>query len=175
MMADPPGDSGTVKLTVANFGQWKRQCINKALSLEEYEIMVGLETAPAATEPLKERQNFRSRQSRMAGYLRKTLDHAQTESILANIGITDIHSIWNALLGVYEPKTAGSRTTAMQELIQLCKKEDESYMDYGSRCITIATKLCDLLPSAPTLVPASTDSTGNTIPAHLSAGYTALD
>ena len=87
-------------LTTTTVQQWKRICINEALKLNAYTILIGEETAPLSDAKLL--ANYYDRRSKMVGYLRSTLDASQTETILSTIGITDLHSCWKALLNVYK-------------------------------------------------------------------------
>ena len=118
-------------LTTTTVQQWKRICINEALKLNAYTILIGEETAPLSDAKLL--ANYYDRRSKMVGYLRSNLDASQTETILGTIGITDLHSCWKALLNVYEPTDSSSlRTSILQEIISLRKLSTESYTEYGS-------------------------------------------
>jgi len=136
-------------LTTTTVQQWKRICINEALKLNAYTILIGEETAPLSDAKLL--ANSYNRCSKMVGYLRSTLDASQTETILSTIGITDLHNCWKALLNVYEPIDSSSlRTSILQEIISLRKLSTESYTEYGSRVITLGTRLANMLPTGAT-------------------------
>ena len=127
----------------------------------------------------------------LTGYIRSTLDHSQTETILATIRILDLPGTWKALLESYEPKDSASRTNVLQELVALCKGssgfETESYQDYRSRCVALAACLTSLLLKRASITPATTCTltigSGDNIhtgqemvtPASLSSGYTAAN
>ena len=101
---------------------------------------MGEETMPSE---LKARASFTERRSRLVGYIRSTLDHSQTTTIIGNVDILDAPAIWKQLLAAYEPKDSGGRISVLQELITLRKgdaeHENESYSDYGTCAIGLAS------------------------------------
>ena len=126
-MSSPSSDATAVSpssnpLNVYTAQQWKRVCINKALELNAYGILMGTESEPTSDAKLK--ANYQEWLSKLIGYLRSTLDHSQTDTILGKVSILDAKGTWEALLSAYEPKTSGSRTSVLQELIALCKGDE---------------------------------------------------
>ncbi|KAJ3529174.1 hypothetical protein NMY22_g9110 [Coprinellus aureogranulatus] len=73
--------------------------------------------------------------------------------MIGGIHILDAPTIWETLIGVYSPKTASSRMGVIQELISICMRspghENETYQDYGSRCMALASRLTALLANGP--------------------------
>ena len=105
-------------LNIYTVQHWKRVCINKALELNAYEILTGDESQPSTSDP-KARASFNERCSRLVGYIRSTLDHSQTTTIIGDIDMLDAPTIWKRLPTAYEPKTSGGRISVLQELITL--------------------------------------------------------
>ncbi|KAJ2911346.1 hypothetical protein MD484_g9068, partial [Candolleomyces efflorescens] len=184
--------SSTVEnpLNVFTVQTWKRICINKALELNAYEILMGEETQPAVSD-MKARSSFNERRSKLIGYIRSTLDHSQTTTVIGDLGTLDAPGIWKRLLEAYEPKTAGGRISVLQELITLRKgdsdHENESYTDFGTRAISLASRLASLLPTGPEYTKEQTESgtvgSGQTAatreilssPSKFTKGYSAYD
>ena len=83
-------------LTTTTVQQWKRICINEALKLNAYTILIGEETAPLSDAKLL--ANYNDCCLKMVGYLCSTLNASQTETILGTIDIMDLSSCWKALV-----------------------------------------------------------------------------
>ncbi|KAJ3527988.1 hypothetical protein NMY22_g9579 [Coprinellus aureogranulatus] len=145
-----------VKLSAFTFQQWKLQIENKALELNAYEILTGIEGEPNSDADQKTKADFASRRSKIVGFIRSTLDYSQLETIIGGIHILDAPTIWETLIGVYSPKTASSRMGVIQELISIRMRspghENETYQDYGSRCMALASRLTALLANGPRYV-----------------------
>ncbi|KAJ2928242.1 hypothetical protein H1R20_g8861, partial [Candolleomyces eurysporus] len=184
--------SSTVEnpLNVFTVQHWKRVCINKALELNAYEILMGDEQMPSSSDT-RIRASFIERRSKLIGYIRSTLDHSQTTTIIGGIDVLDAPAIWKQLLKAYEPKDAGGRISVLQELITLRKgdadHENESYSDYGARAISLASRLASLLPIGSSYEKETTKPTAAKIgtedvtihelekPSSFKPGYTAED
>ena len=136
-------------LSVLTVAKWKDELITEALDLHAYGILNGTEEAPSSGSDAKLIHSFNQRQSRLASYIRKTLDEVQRQTILAGIDVLDVCTTYKTLLEQYEPKTSASRVSVIQELVSFHKKDDETYSEYGSRSIAIANRLLSLLPSGP--------------------------
>lgn len=156
--------SSTVEnpLNIFTVQTWKRVCINKALELNAYEILMGEESQPSISDT-KARASFNERRSKLVGYIRSTLDHSQTTTILDGIETLDAPAIWKRLLSAYEPKTSGGRISVLQEIITLRKgdtdHENESYTDFGTRALSLASRLVSLLPTGAEYTQEQTEST----------------
>ena len=171
-------------LSVATVGQWKSQLIDEAFSLNAYGILEGTESPPAANEA-RLVADYNACRSALIGLIRKSLDASQKETVIAGIDPLGANAIYKKLLDQYEPKTAASRMSVMQEIIALRKKDDEAYSVFGARAIELGNRLQALLPQAPSLVPVKTQTTAATPTASsltiqeeeasLTEGYTAAD
>lgn len=139
-----------VMLNAYNVQQWKFTVENKAFELNAWGILMGEEKLPSIKADEKVKSDYASRRSKLIGYIRSTLNHSQVETILSGIPVTNVAAIWKKLLATYEPKTSGSRIGVLQELMSLRMKspgmENETYSDYGLRCMALAARLTSLLP-----------------------------
>lgn len=196
--SDAIGNS-PILLSAFTIQPWKRNVVNKALEYNAYRIICGEEAKPPSgttSEAIKLRASYDERSSKIVGYIRSTLDYTQTETVLAGIDILDARTTWKTLLEFYQPKSAATRSSILQELVSVRKgsegHENESYQDYGSRVIAIASRLISLLPKGAeyteeatigTTVPDITDGgeTSSRVVSELTAsstfdeGYTAKD
>ena len=102
--------SSTIHLSAATVSQWKLDIENEAMSLDAIDILKGEEEEPTGdtSDDKKAFRQYRSRRSKLTGYIRKTLDVAQIESILRNVNINDPKAQFDALLAHYQPKTSSS-------------------------------------------------------------------
>ncbi|KAF8573110.1 hypothetical protein K439DRAFT_1625304 [Ramaria rubella] len=134
-----PSDASN-KLSAEQFQDWKEKCINKALQIDAYGILDGSETEPTknatpTSDDLKLARDFRSCKSKIAGYIRDTLDTGQ-RTIIANLAPNDGLGIWKALLARFESKDTNSRMFATQQLLSLHKgdgeHESENFSKYGT-------------------------------------------
>ena len=128
------------KLSTDCSQDWKETCVNKSLQYDTYDILNDSETEPkllarATSDDHKAIRDFRSRRSKMVGYLCDTLDAGQC-TIIANIEPTNARAIWIAILGCYESKGTNSRLFATQQLLLLCMSdsghESENFSKYGA-------------------------------------------
>ena len=172
------------KLTNARFQDWKERCINKALTIDAYEILTGEETEPTLSpsptaEERKAVREFKGHKSKIAGYICDTLDAGQL-TVISALAVNDGHSIWTALLAHFKSKDTNSRLFATQQHLSLCKgdagHESENFSDYGTRCISAANLLHNLLPPGASMT-AATAASGGVIdqPAVLIHGFTAAN
>ena len=136
-------------LSATTIAQWKLNIENEALSLQALMILDGREDEPNKTTDKKEWTNYWKRRSSIAGYIRKSLDHAQTLTILKDIKADDPEEMYNKLIEYYEPKTAQSRAAAFLNLFTVRKKDDETYADFGSRVVALASQVRDRLGDGP--------------------------
>lgn len=141
-----------VKLSVYTVAEWKNNVLTKALDLNAYGILDASEEAPDSTD-CKSVLDYNSRRSRLAGYIRGTLDVVQLSTVLRDVDILDNHKVYTTLLAAYEPKTSASRVSIMQELITLHKKDDETFEQYGARAIEVASRLVSMLPAGAQYTP----------------------
>ena len=118
--------STAIKLSIYMVAEWKNNLITKALKFAAYGILTGTESPPAPLET-RAMESYNSHQSKLAGYIRGTLDIIQITTILNGVDILDIPTIYAKLLSTYESKTLASRVSILQELVSLCKKNDETF------------------------------------------------
>ena len=144
--------STAVKLSIYTIAEWKNNLITKALEFSAYGILMGTESPPAPSET-RATESYNSRQSKLAGYIRGTLDIVQITTILNGVDILDIPTIYAKLLSAYESKTSASRISILQELVSLRKKNDETFEQYGSHAIELASRLVAQLPAGPKYTP----------------------
>ena len=137
--------SPIIKLSVFTVSEWKNAIITKALELNAYEILTNTESPP---DPKDRRlvAEYSARRSKLAGYIRSTLDMVQITTVLSGVDILDLPAVFVKLVTTYKPKTSASRVSLLQELTTLRKKEEETFEQYGSRAIEIASRLIALLP-----------------------------
>src|SRR5215217_6963995 len=183
-----PGSlSGT---TVA---QWKLNIENEALSINALLILEGREDEPSKSNDPKGWKDYWRRRSAIAGYIRKSLDHAQTLTILKGIKADDPEKMYAKLVDYYEPKTAQSRAAALLNLFTIRKKDDETYADFGARVVAASSQVSDRLGDEPdyepedvqeetlSVVPAGSTTAVPTVkkvlitPSSYEEGYTAFD
>lgn len=172
------------KLSAERFQDWKQKCINKALGFDAYDILTQEETEPTlsttpTSEELRALRDFRSRKSKIAGYIRDTLDAGHL-ALIANIPANDAPGIWDILLAHFESKDTNSRLVAMQELLALRMRdaghESENFSTYGARCVSASNRLRNLLPEGASMSAAVASANGTiATPAILNPGFTATN
>ena len=175
-MSNDSSTSTPLKLSVYTVVEWKNNLITRALELNALGILENTENAPASTEA-RLTADYNARKSKIAGYIRSTLDTTQISTILTGIHILDIPAVYKALLDAYEPKTSASRVSILQELVSLRQQDNETFEQYGSRAMEIANRLISLLPAGPTYVPETVtavtayNSLGGTTPSYTLATF----
>ena len=107
MSSDSTTSSATM-LSVYTIAQWKSELITKALDLNALDILNDKESPPDPSGDARLVADYRLRKSKLAGYIRGTLDEVQLTTVLGDIKITDIPAVYKALLKAYHPKTAAS-------------------------------------------------------------------
>jgi hypothetical protein len=151
-----PSDSSSnvVMLTAYTVAAWKRYILGQALKLNALGILDGSEKKPSSTSDAKVIASFAERRSKMAGAIFETLDEAQSDVLLNDIATLNVARTYTTLLETYEPKTSGSRVSALQELLALRKgapgHENESYQDFGARAVALGNRFASLLPKGAT-------------------------
>lgn len=184
-------------LSAATVAQWKLHVKNEALSQHAHMILSGRETEPDQEEERKDWRDYHKRRSGIAAFMRKSLDYAQTETLLRHVDEDDAEGIFDTLVAHYEPKTAQSRASSILNLLTVRMNEEETYSDFGARVISLASQVRDRLDSQPSYrreevqeqevlmtVPASEGTSPSTVkatkkilvtPSKFDAGYSVLD
>ncbi|KAJ2929055.1 hypothetical protein H1R20_g8038, partial [Candolleomyces eurysporus] len=130
-------------LNVFMVQHWKQVCINKALELNAYEILMGVERMPPSSDT-RDRASFIERRSKLIGYIRSTLDHSQTTTIIGGIDILDAPAIWKQLLKAYKPKDAeGTFAVALSAASN--QKKKKFHCEFHGKNNTHASKDCRIL------------------------------
>ena len=129
-------------LTEQNASEWKDAVVDKALVINAYHILIGMEMISSAGEDATARANFRGRQSQLTGNISSTLNVAHRALIKnANPKIAphDAYAIWTFIVNHLKSKTTNSHLFVTQEMITLHKgsvgHEEETYSAYGACCI----------------------------------------
>ena len=128
-------------LSATTVAQWKLNVENEALLLQALMILNGQEEEPSRTTDKKEWTNYWKHCLSIAGYICKSLNHAQTLTILKGIKADDPEAMYNKLIEYYKPKTAQSRAAAFLNLFTVRKKNDETHAEFGSRVVALASQV----------------------------------
>ena len=128
-------------LSATTVAQWKLNVENEALSLQALMILDGREDEPSSTSDKKGWADYWKRRSQIAGYIRKSLDHAQTLTILKGIKADNPQEMYKKLIEYYKPKTAQSQAAAFLNLFTICKKDNETHTKFSSRVIALASQV----------------------------------
>ena len=150
-----------VKLSAFTVQAWKRQVNTKSLDFAAWGILHDTEPRPDTSADAKTISSWNERRSKLLGYIMSTVDDTMADLFLREIASVDVHDLYLGLINTFEPKTAASRTTVLQELIAIrfgsAGHENESYQEYGNRAIALASRLSSLLPPGSTYVQENID------------------
>ena len=85
--------AGPLKLSVFTVVEWKNALITKALDLNALGILDRTEDKPDSSTDAQLRADYNARRSKIAGYIRGTLDVTQISTLLSGIKILDIPKV----------------------------------------------------------------------------------
>lgn len=185
-------------LSAENHTKWKHAIKATALSAGAWGIINGTSmlpnTAPTDAGERKENRDWERCREQVSGSIFSTLDEAH-QSMVADIDPVDANALSVRLNEQYKKKDIGGQFFAMQNLMAITYRDAdhtmETLFEFGNCVIDGSKKLRDLIPDAPTIIPAMTTAAvavctdmathvatvtpGVITPATLGSGFTARD